>query len=505
MNRTQKFAMNSFFAALHQVVIMIAGFITPGIMISAYGSEINGLVSSLTQIVSYISLVEAGIGGAAIFSLYKPLAEKDRGRISRIVAAAKKSYRQAGYIFSSLVIVMAVVLAVLRSGETLSFSMIFCLTLLFGVNGCFDFFLLSGYRALFIADQKNYVISICVTVHKILQTLIICVLAYAKVTITLLYLVATIPLLLKAFVVLYYGKKKYTYLDKKSTPDKSALNKRWDVIYQQILGAVQSGAPTVIATVLLDLKLVSVYSVYNMVLSGINGILNVFTTGLPAGFGELIARKEIKTLKKTVSEFESVFYFVISVVFGVTFALILPFVAIYSKGFTDANYYSPILAFIITLNGILYSIKTPQSMLVISAGMYKETRNYVTIQALIIVLGGFAFGYLFGLEGILVGACLSNLYRAINLLHFSNKYILESKPWVSGKRMLCTLFNIALTALPALFINMAPRSYFEWALYACGFVVYATIVAGASSLIFDRESFLNIFKRLLRMLKKKKR
>jgi len=59
MNRTQKFALNSLITALSQIVVMIVGFITPRIMISTYGSEINGLVSSLSQFISYLSIQES--------------------------------------------------------------------------------------------------------------------------------------------------------------------------------------------------------------------------------------------------------------------------------------------------------------------------------------------------------------------------------------------------------------------------------------------------------------
>lgn len=41
-----------------------------------------------------------------------------------------------------------------------------------------------------------------------------------------------------------------------------------------------------------SLKMVSVYSVYNMVMSGINGVMSVFSTGVSAGFGELIVKKD---------------------------------------------------------------------------------------------------------------------------------------------------------------------------------------------------------------------
>ena len=50
---------------ISQIVVMAAGMITPRLMIATYGSEMNGLVSSLNQFISYITLVEAGIGGAA--------------------------------------------------------------------------------------------------------------------------------------------------------------------------------------------------------------------------------------------------------------------------------------------------------------------------------------------------------------------------------------------------------------------------------------------------------
>lgn len=82
-------------------------------------------------------------------------------------------------------------------------------------------------------------------------------------------------------------------MDVKVVPDNNSLRKRWDVVYQQILGTVQTGAPTVIATLVTNLITVSVYSVYNMVMLGINGILSIFITGLPAGFGELIAKKKL--------------------------------------------------------------------------------------------------------------------------------------------------------------------------------------------------------------------
>ncbi|MBR2353463.1 MAG: hypothetical protein IKA76_03055 [Clostridia bacterium] len=500
MNRTQKFALNSITAMICQLVVMVAGMITPRLMISTYGSEVNGLVSSLNQFISYITLVEAGIGGAAIYSLYNPLAEEDHGRISSIVKAARNSYRQAGYIFSAGILALAVVYGVLSQSETLSFWMIFSLALLLGINGCADFFFVSGYRVLLNADQRNFIISVVSIIQTVLRTALICLLAMGKVNVIILYAIVATLVLVKIVMISAYSKKQYPYIDHTAKPDKGAMEKRWDVIYQQILGMVQSGAPTVLATILLSLKTVSVYSVYNMVITGLNGVLGVFISGLSAGFGDLIARREKEKLKKTVSEFEVAYYFILSVVYGLAFVLMMPFVRIYTAGVTDANYILPALSVTIVLNGLLYNIKTPQSMLVISAGMYRETRWRVTIQGAIIIVCGALLGWKFGIVGIMIGSCLSNLYRTVDLLFFTPKYISHNSVARTAFRMLMVFVNIALIVLPTLFIEIQAKNFFEWILVALIFAVYAVAITMLTTLIADRKSFLAVMKRIFRTL-----
>lgn len=505
MNRTQKFALNSLTAAAYQVIVMIAGFITPRLMIATYGSEVNGLVSSLNQFISYITLVEAGIGGAAIFSLYKPLANNDTQGVSSIVVSARKSYRQAGYIFSSGIFSLALIYGLICRTESLTFATIFPLALLLGVNGCVDFFFVSGYRVLLTADQKNYILSLSGILQTVLRTVIICILATGKINVVVLYTIAVIPVLLKCGCIYFYSKRAYPYIDKRAPADSSALNKRWDVIYQQILGTVQTGAPTVIATAVLDLLQVSVYSIYNMVVSGINGVLSIFITGLPAGFGELIAKGEKENLKKTVSEFEVAYYYLLSIVYGVTMVMILPFVSVYTSGITDVNYYSPILAFVIVLNGLLYNIKTPQSMLIISAGMYKETRWRVTAQGAIIIVMGVALGIPYGLPGIIIGSCLSNIYRTIDLIFFVPRRITHNRASSSVFRMIRVLLNIAIICAPALVWKINVTGYFEWICYSAVYGIYALIVVTSMTLIFDRKEFFSLIYRVKNLLLRKNR
>lgn len=82
----------------------------------------------------------------------------------------------------------------------------------------------------------------------------------------------------------------------------------------------------------------NIYSVYNMVMSGINGVMSVFSTGVSAGFGELIVKKDKTAFQKAYSDFEYLYYFMVSVIYSITLVTILPFVGVYTSGVDDIQY-----------------------------------------------------------------------------------------------------------------------------------------------------------------------
>ena len=57
---------------LLQMVNVITWFVIPKLILENFGSNVNGLVSSITQFLGYISLIEGGVSGVVIASLYKP-------------------------------------------------------------------------------------------------------------------------------------------------------------------------------------------------------------------------------------------------------------------------------------------------------------------------------------------------------------------------------------------------------------------------------------------------
>ena len=106
MNRKNKLLLNALVGFLLPITTLICGLILPRALLQAFGSEVNGLVSSITQFLSFISLLEMGVGPVIQANLYKPLAEKDYTKTSEIVVSAERFYRRIAYIFLIYILVL---------------------------------------------------------------------------------------------------------------------------------------------------------------------------------------------------------------------------------------------------------------------------------------------------------------------------------------------------------------------------------------------------------------
>lgn len=505
MSRTKAFIRNMAASAVLQAVNMLSGIIVPRIMLIYYGSEINGLVSSIVQFISYFNIVEAGLGGAVIFSLYKPLADRNVSAISNIVTAAKGLYYKTGMFFSALVLMLAAIYPFMVTVTDKSLWQVALLVIILGANGVLDFFVMAKYTTLFTADQRLYVISLANCLQVIFTTVIIFILARQQIDIVVLRAIVVMVILGKAYLIRWYAGKYYASVNYSSeTPDYTALTKRWDVLYLQLLGAVQTATPVVLLTLLAkDLKLVSVYVVYNMVLSGVNGILGIFMNGLQAGFGEIIAKGEIGILQRAYSEFQFIYYNLIGIAFTVTFVTIQPFIRLYTDGITDVDYNVPIIAGLFVVSSLLYNLKTPQGMLTLAAGLYREQRVQLTLQSMILLVLGLCLTSEYGVSGVLIATIASNVFRDVEIPYFVHKFLLRESYINTYKNMILCL-SISVTAIFFIKQCMSTEvfSYAEWFLYLVQVIAVVVIIFAIKSFILERNAMQDCLLRIrIKLLK----
>ena len=148
--------MNILCTTLSQLVTIASGLIVPRLLLSTFGSEANGLVSSITQFLNYIALVEGGIGSVVLASLYKPLAESNNNKLSRVLKASNRFFNQIAFIFLGYTIVLGCVYPFLINSDY-SWVYVFSLTLILAVGSFVQYCFSITYKLLLQAEllDKN--------------------------------------------------------------------------------------------------------------------------------------------------------------------------------------------------------------------------------------------------------------------------------------------------------------------------------------------------------------
>lgn len=106
--RKKKLIYNTISSLIFQVTTIVCGFILPRLILNAFGSNVNGLVNSITQFLGIISFLELGVGAVVQSALYKPLAENRQNDVSKIISSANKFFRRLAQILMAYVIALVV-------------------------------------------------------------------------------------------------------------------------------------------------------------------------------------------------------------------------------------------------------------------------------------------------------------------------------------------------------------------------------------------------------------
>ena len=81
-SRTRKLYFNTVGALAYRLVMVVSGFILPRFFLVAYGSNINGLVNSISSFLGFIALADLGVSSVVESSFYGPLAKNQRKETS---------------------------------------------------------------------------------------------------------------------------------------------------------------------------------------------------------------------------------------------------------------------------------------------------------------------------------------------------------------------------------------------------------------------------------------
>ena len=495
-SRGEKLALNTVSSLALQVVSVICGFILPRLILETFGSDVNGLVNSITQFLGVITLLDLGVGAVVQSALYKPLADNDTNMISKIYVSANKFFRRLAEILLVYVVLLMIFYPMLVNK---SFGHMYTALLIAAI--CISSFAQYYFgivnSLLLNADQRGYIQYVAQIITLILNTFACYIIIKLGASIQIVKLTTSLIFLLRPLFLVFYVKKHYS-IDKKITYTEEPIKQKWNGMAQHFASYVLNGTDNIVLTMFSTLGNVSIYSVYNVVIIGVKNALLSVTNGFQSLIGEMLAKKETMKLNAFFGFVEWFLHTGTTLVFGCTGVLIVDFVRVYTYGINDADYIQPLFAVLITIANAGHCLRLPYNILILAAGHYKQTQSNYIIAMILNIVVSIATVKMWGLVGVAIGTLIAMAYQTEWKAKYDSKNIICWPYKNILKQCGVDAITVIIASLATFKIPMLSVSYVSWFLLAIEAFGIWLIISIVINTIFYRERVLSIFIRVKR-------
>ena len=493
MNRRKLLAHNTSSSLIFQLTTIICGFIVPRLILQTYGSEVNGLINSITQFLSIIAFLELGVGAVIQSSLYKPLSEKDDEEISKIVVSGQKFFSRLATILLVYVLILMVIYPLVAKSD---FGFLYTATmiLVISISSFAQYYFGIVNSLLITANQRGYYSYNIQTITLIFNTIACFVLIKLGASIHIVKLTTSLIYLFRPILLSLYVKKNYN-IDWKIKYSGEPIKQKWNGIAQHVAAVILDGTDNIVLTIFMGLEAVSIYSVYNLVVSGVKKLLLSMTNGIQSLMGEMLAKGELEKLRRFFGWVEWSIHTGTIFIFGVTGVLIVPFVEVYTSGINDANYIQPVFASLIVAANAGHCLRLPYNLLILAGGHYKQTQNNYVVASILNIVLSILLVNTFGLIGVAIGTLVAMLYQTIWMaIYDSNNFInWPIKNFI--KQFLIDILTVLIIILLGKMFSLNDITWIAWIVYAIKVSLLAIVFIFLINYIFYKSYIIKMFEK----------
>lgn len=415
---------------ISQVLLIGLGIIIPRLVLVNLGSESNGLLSSISGFLSYLALLESGVGLATQQALYKPIADNNQKAVNEILSATNYYYKRIGKIYIGIVVVISAVYTVTVTTSIPKMT-VFTVILLSGLSATLNYLFSSKYSLYLISEGKSYISTVIITTFSIatnISKILLLVWGGGILHLQIMYFLIGA---LQAFVICRYMNKHYPWMDCNSEPNYDAIGQRHAVLVHKIAGLVFTSTDVILLTYFCNLRVVSVYNMYAMLFSMMKSVAVSFSDGFIYALGQNYSNK--KLFDKLFNAFEVCNMAVTFAVFCVGYILTLPFLRLYTAGIDDINYIDPLICLLFAAYYLLESGRKSSLTVANIAEKFEETKWRSVLEAVINLTVSIIATWKFGIYGVLLGTIAGLLYRTTDAILYASK-LMEKPAWLTFAR-----------------------------------------------------------------------
>jgi O-antigen/teichoic acid export membrane protein len=503
--KTKRSFFNLAFGISSQIITLALGIIIPRLFLIEFGSEVNGLIASVGQIIIYLSLLEAGVGAASLQALYKPITTDNKQSINSILKATSIYYKKTGMYYFIAIILLAIIFPFIIN-STLSKLTIFIVILLTGMGGAINFYFQGKYRILLLAEGKGYIDTSIATIINIIISFTKIILLLKGYDIIAVQSSSFILTIIQIIIFQIYVKMNYKWINLNVEPNYDAISQKNSVLVHQVSYLVFRNTDILILTIFTNLKVVSVYVMYNMIFSILDNITGTVNGSITFALGQTYHESKEKFIK-FYDAYETYFMAFVFSIFTSAYILIIPFMKLYTSGIDDINYINYWLPILFIVIKILINARSSANNVINIAGHFKKTQSRSIIESVINLFSSVVFVFFFGIYGVLFGTILALIYRSIDIIVYANKNVLKRSPWITFKRWLLNVSILITIIFSTEYITIDPKSYLSIIVFAIILTSIILPIYFIISSIFEKNVYqytVNFINGYLNKLKKRK-
>ena len=397
-----------------QILMVVLSFLGRTVFVQFLDVSYLGINGLYGNILSVLALAELGLGNVTQFFLYKPVAENDQEKVSRLVNYFQKLY----LIIAGVVLVIGLALI-----PTLKYIVncdlpeneLIIYYILFLVNSTVSYF--SAHKsALLLAYQDNRLQKyITVAINLLMQLLHIVVLALWH-NYTVYLCTTTFTACLQVILVNSICARKYPLVKTPGAAKISAEEKRYiadnvkSTFVYKIGGTIISNTDNILISVIVSTVAVGLYSNYFIVVMAVQGLLAIVTTSLVPGIGNLSVAKNEKRMQEVLDAM-LLFYHWVGAFGAISFYFL--FDDLIPIWIGERFLLDHFTVFAIAINFYVSSAISPVWMFREANGIFGRVKYLLIITAVVNIALSVLMGYLWGMAGILLATAVAKLLTQI--------------------------------------------------------------------------------------------
>ena len=490
-NKDTRIKNNLLSSLVYQVVLISLSFLLPRLYLENFGSEVNGVLSTIKQIFIYMFLLEAGVGLATTQALYKRIGEKDYKSANEVIAATNSYYIKTGVIYLAIVLVIAVVYAYVIP-TSIDSNVVFFIIILTALPALFSYFVQAKYRILMEVDGRKYVINNSETILQLASNIAKILVLLLTDSLILIQLVYCIISLAQLSYLYFYAKRRYKWIDLKAKPDFNAISQKNSVLVHQLSGMVFNNTDVILISVLCDFKAVSIYAIYNIFFSQVQNFITSLVSSFTFALGQMF-HTDRKKFDELFNVYETMYIMSSFIIYTLMGVFLLPLIQIYTSGINDAEYTNTFLILLFVLMNLIANSKIPANSIIEFSGEFEKTRSFAIWEMVInLTVSILAILYM-GICGAIFGTIAALLYRGAVTIYFSNKKVLKRSQMCTYKIMISN--SLVFAAVMAVFFvdTFSGVSFGKLLLNGIVHSIWIVALYLLVNILFNRAAFKTVF------------